>query len=246
MAITLFHLLSEWCPLLLYFGHLVRECNWLAEKNGTGLRAQEVLHWSLCLLPRLRRGPCDTVLKYDCTIMCTLLWDSKLHQDLPGQAHSEEIAEGMLSKLVRNKAKNTGSVTVEEVENHYLLLNVGPGGKRLGVQNVHQNLVHRMQQRLTKFSGDRPYLHGLSAMGVRPSQHRCNFAAARFPPSPTKPLGYDNYRLLGHSVLDVLVDQKTNPTNQLKRKLDAVVGGRTDMGADRQEAATRNVREHMR
>ena len=65
-------------------------------------------------------------------------------------------------------------------------------------------------------------------------------------PSPTQPLGCDHYRLLGHSVLDALIDQKTSPTNQLKRKLDAVVGRRTDMDADRQEVATRNVRQRLR
>ena len=106
---------------------------------------------SLCLLRRLRRGLCDTVLKYESTIMCTLLYNSKWHQDLPGQAHSEEFGEGMLSKLVRDKAKNNGSVTVEEVENHCLLLEIGPGGKHVGVQNVPQDLVHRMRQRLTRF-----------------------------------------------------------------------------------------------
>ena len=67
----------------------------------------------------------------------------------------------------------------------------------------------------------------------------------RFLPSPTQPLGYDHYRLPGHSVLDVLIDQKKSPTNQIKRKLDAVVGRRTDMDADRQEAATRNVRQRL-
>ena len=76
--------------------------------------------------------------------MCTLLYNSKWHQDLPSQAHSEEFGEGMLSKFVRDKARNTGSVTVEEVENHYLLLKVGPGGKHVGVQNVPKNLVHRI------------------------------------------------------------------------------------------------------
>ena len=68
----------------------------------------------------------------------------------------------------------------------------------------------------------------------------------RFPPSPTPPLGYDHCRPLGHCVLDALIDQKTNPTNQLKRKVDAVVGGRTDMDAGRQEAATHNLWQHMR
>ena len=98
VANAVLHLLSEWCPLLLYLGHLVWECNWSGENNSTGSRAQEVLQLSLCLLRRLRRGPCDTVLKYERTIMCTLLYNSKWHQDLPGQAHSEEFGEGMLSK----------------------------------------------------------------------------------------------------------------------------------------------------
>ena len=106
VANAVLHLLSEWCPLLLYLGHMVRECNWLGENNGTGSRAQEVLQLSLCLLRRLRRGPCDTVLRYERTIMCTLLYNSKWHQDLPGQAHSEEFGEGMLSELVRDKARN--------------------------------------------------------------------------------------------------------------------------------------------
>ena len=69
MANAVFHLLSEWCPLLLYLGHLVWECNWAGENNVTGLRAKEVLQLSLCLLRRLGRGPCDTVLKYERTIM---------------------------------------------------------------------------------------------------------------------------------------------------------------------------------
>ena len=150
VPITVLHLWLEWCPLLLYFCHVVRECNWSEKNNCTGSRAQEVLQLSLCLLRRLRRGPCDTVLKYERTIMCTLLYNSKWHQDLPDHAHSEEFGEGMLSKLVRDKARNTGSVTVEEAENHYLLLKVGPGGKCVGVQNVPENPVHRMRQRLTR------------------------------------------------------------------------------------------------
>ena len=82
--------------------------------------------------------------------MCTLLYSSKCHQGLSGQAHSGEFAEGMLSKLVRNKAKKTGSVTVEEMEKHYLLVKVGPRGKCVGVQKIPKNLAHRMRQQLTR------------------------------------------------------------------------------------------------
>ena len=147
------------------------------------------------------------------------------------------------------KAKNTGSVTVEEVENHYLLLKAGPDGKRVGVQNVPQNLVHRMRQGLTRLLvTDRICMAHVECEADRVSTVATPWPwrLPRFPPSPTQPLGYNHHRLLGHSVLDALIDQKTNPTNQLKRELDAVVGRRTDMDADRQEQATRNVRQRLR
>ena len=223
-------------PLLLYLRHLVRECNLAGETNGTGSRAQEVMQLSLCLLRRLRRGPCDTVLKYKRTIMCTLLYNSKWHHDLLGQAHSEQFGEGVLSKLVRDKAKNTGSVTVEEVENHYLLLKAGPGGNRVGVQNVPKNLVHRMRQELTRLlAADRICMAYVEWEPKRVSTVATLWPRRlpRFSPSPTQPLGNNHDRLLGHCVLDALIDEKTNPTNQLKRKLDAVVGRRTETDADR-------------
>ena len=97
---------------MLYLGHVVRECNSSGENNSTGSRAQEVMQLSLCLLRRLRRGPCDTVLKYKRTIMCTLLYNSKWHQDLPGQASPGEFGEGMLNRMVRDKAEDTASVNV--------------------------------------------------------------------------------------------------------------------------------------
>ena len=79
--------------------------------------------------------PCDPVVNDKrTTTMCTLRYSSKWHQDLPRQAHSEEFGEEMLSKLERDKAKNTGSVTVEEVQKHYVLLQVGPDGKHVCVQ----------------------------------------------------------------------------------------------------------------
>ena len=249
VANTVLHLLSKWCPLLLYLGHLVRECNWSGENNGTRSRAQELLQLSLCLLQRLRRGRCDTVVKYERTFMCTLLYNSKWHQDLHWQAHSEDFGEGMLSKLVREKAKNTGSVTVEELESHYLLLKIGPGGKRAGVGNVPRNLVHRMRQQLTIFlETDQICMAYVEWKCDRVSTVATSWPRRlpRFPPSQTQPLGYDHYWLLGHSVLHALIDPKTNPTNQLKRKLHAVMGRKTDIDADRQEAATLNVGQRLR
>ena len=109
VANAVLHLLSEWCPLLLYLGHLVRECNWSGENNGTGARAQEVLQLSWCLLRWLRRGPCDTVLKYERTIMCTLLYNSKWHQDLLGQAHSDRGQQNKQHTAPRPAAPRAGN-----------------------------------------------------------------------------------------------------------------------------------------
>ena len=236
-------------PIVVVLGSPGTEVQLGGKNNSTGSRAQEVLQLSWCPLRRLRRGPCDTVLKYERTIMCTLLYNSKRPKDLPGQAHSEEFGEGMLSKLVCDKAKNTGSVTVDGVENHYLLLNAGPGGKRVGVQNVPHNLVHRMRQQLTQcLATDRICMAYVEwePDGVSRVATLWPRRLPTFPASPTQPLGYDHYRLLGRCVLDALIDEKTNTTNQLERKVDVVVGRRTDMDADRQEAATRNVRQRMR
>ena len=119
----------------------------------------------------------------------------------------------------------------------------------MGVENVPKNLVHKMRQGLTRLlAADRICMAYVEwepdrVSTVAPSWLR---RLPRFPPSPTQPHGYNHYRLLGHCVLDALIDQKTNPTNGLKQKLDAIVRRRTVMDADRQEAATRNVRQRVR
>ena len=59
-------------------------------------------------------------------------------------------------------------------------------------------------------------------------------------------MGYEHYQQLGHNVLDPLIDQKENPTNQLKRKLDVVMERIRDMAANRQEVLTRNVLQIVR
>ena len=178
VANTVLHLLSEWCPLLLYLGHLVRECNWSGENNSTGSRAQEVLQLSLCLLRRLRRGPHDTVLNYEGTIMCTLLYNRKWHQDLPGQAHSGEFGEGMLSKLERDKAGKHRFCYCWGGGKRLLVTESWSGGKRVGVRNVPKEPGTQDATMTDTMFGDRPDLHGLCGMGVRPSQHHCNVLAA--------------------------------------------------------------------
>ena len=49
-------LLTRYCPMLLYLGHLVRQCNWPGEKTNTGVFASEGLQIVMCLLDGLNMG----------------------------------------------------------------------------------------------------------------------------------------------------------------------------------------------
>ena len=64
-------LLTQYCPMLLYLSHLVRQCNWAGENANTGVFASEGLHIVMCRLDRLNMG--DTLSKYERTVATALL-----------------------------------------------------------------------------------------------------------------------------------------------------------------------------
>ena len=118
----------------------------------------------------------------------------------------------------------------------------------MGVQKVPKNLVQRVGQRLARFwSADHICMAYVEWEPDRVSTVANSWLRRlpAVPRSPRQPLGYNQYCLLGRSVLDALIDHKTNPTDQLKRKVDAVVGREADMDSDRQEAAMRNLRQSV-
>ena len=49
-------LLTQYCPMLPYLGHLVRQCNWAGETANMGVFASEGLQIVMCLLDRLNMG----------------------------------------------------------------------------------------------------------------------------------------------------------------------------------------------
>ena len=59
-------LLIEYCPSLLYLGHLVGHCNWAGENANTGVVASEGLHIIVCTLDHSNMG--DTLFKYERTV----------------------------------------------------------------------------------------------------------------------------------------------------------------------------------
>ena len=69
-------LLTQYCPMLLYLGHLVRQCNWAGGNAKTGVLDSEGLQIDMCLVDRLNMG--DTLLKYErnfaTALLCHIPW----------------------------------------------------------------------------------------------------------------------------------------------------------------------------
>ena len=89
--------------MLLYLGHLVRQCNWAGETANTGVFASEGLQIVTCLLDRLNMG--DTLFKFERTVATALLCHTTWHTAMPRQAFAEEFCESLLSSLVTRGAK---------------------------------------------------------------------------------------------------------------------------------------------
>ena len=150
-------LLTQYCPLLLYLGHLIRQCNWAGEAANTGVFASEGLQIVMCLLDRLNMG--DTLLKYERTVANALLCHTAWHTAMPGQAFAEEFCESLPSSLVTKKGQNRGAVTIEDVDDLYHLITIRKEGHRVNVCKIPNSFVNSVRQRLTAYlNAERVYV----------------------------------------------------------------------------------------
>ena len=133
-------LLTQYCPMLLYLGHLVRQCNWSGEPANKGVFASEGLQIVMCLLDRLNMG--STLLKYDCPVATALLCHTAWHSAMPGQAFAEEFCEGLLSSVVTKKGQNRGAVTIEDDDDLYHLITIWKEGHRVNVCKILNSFVN--------------------------------------------------------------------------------------------------------
>ena len=142
-------LLTQYCPMLLYLGHLVRQCNWAREMANTGVFASEGLQIVICLLDRLNMG--DTLLKYKRTVASALLCHTAWHKTMPGQAYAEELSERLLSSLVTKNSQNRDAVTIDDFNNLYHLITIRKEGHRVNVCKILNSFVNSVRQRLTAY-----------------------------------------------------------------------------------------------
>ena len=239
-------LLTQYCPMLLYLGHLVRRCNWAGETANTGVFASERLQIVMCLLDRLDMG--DTLLKYERTVATALLCHTAWHTAMLGQAFAEEFCESLLSSLVTKKGQNRGAVTIEDVDDLYHLITIRKEGHRVNVCKIPNSFVNSVCQRLTAYlNTERVYLPWVrwSAEPTCTIQaHWPRRGVPNVPPSLLIPKGSNHYKQVLVSVLLVLTQQGPLQAG-FKQKLSELIPQRSVLEEQREADTVRNVRRRL-
>ena len=239
-------LLTQYCPMLLYLGNLVRQCNWAGETANTGVFASEGLQIVMCLLNRLNMG--DTLLKYECTVAPALLGHTAWHTAMPGQAFAEEFCESPLSSLVTKKGQNRGAVTIEDVDDLYHLITIRKEGHRVTVCKIPHSFVNSLRQRLTAYlNAERvyvPWVRWCAEPTCTIQAHRPRRAVLNFPPSVLIPKSSNHYKKVLVSVLLVLTQPGPLKAG-FKRKLWELIPKRSVLEEQREADMSRNVRRRL-
>ena len=239
-------LLTQYCPMLLYLGHLVRQCNWAGETANTGVFASEGLQIVMCLLDRLNMG--DTLLKYERTGATALLCHTAWHTAMPGQAFPEEFCESQLSSLVTKKGQNRGAVTIEDVDDLYQLITIRKEGHRVNVCKIPNSFVNSVRQRLTAYlNAERvyvPWVRWCAEPTCAIQAHWPRRVVPSFPPSLLIPKGSNHYKQVLVSVLLVLTQQGPLKAG-FKRKLSELIPQRSVLEEQREADTLRNVRRRL-
>ena len=239
-------LLTQYCPMLLYLGHLVRQCNWAGETANTGVFASEGLQIVMCLLDRFNMG--DTLLKYERTVATALLCHTAWHTAMPGQAFAEEFCESLLSSLVTKRGQNRGALTIEDVDDPYQLITIRKGGRRVNVCKIPNSFVNSVRQRLTAYlNAERvyvPWVRWCAEPTCAIQAHWPRRGVPNFPPSLLIPKGSNHYKQVLVSVLLVLTQQGPLKAG-FKRKLSELIPQRSVLEEQREADTLRNVRRRL-
>ena len=236
-------LLTQYRPMLLYLGHLVRQCNGAGE---TGVSASEGLQIIMCVLDRLNMG--NTLLKYERTFANALVCHTAWHTAMPGQAFAEEFCESLLSSLVTKKGQNRGAVTIEDVDDLYHLITIRKEGHRVNVCKILNSFVNYVRQRLTAYlNAERvyvPWVRWCAEPTCTIQGHWPRRGVPNFPPSLLIPKVSNHYKQILVSVLLVLTQQGPLKAG-LKRKLSELIPQRSVLEEQREADTLRNVRRRL-
>ena len=236
-------LCTEYAPMLLYIGFLVREGSWNSPgantSNETAIAVQKSV---LCLLKHLNDR--DTLLPYERTIGAALLYQTEWHEGLPGHAWVEEFGEALLSLLAARRLKYRGAVEVDVVDAIFQTITVKKSGGGVGRSCIKPAAVRRMSARLARYALlERTvvsYVEWTSGPGGTKAKLWWPAEGYTAPSSLTDPLSADRYRADLTNTLKTLIRQ-----TKWKRKVVALFDGvfpyRTPIGKHQYEENARRV-----
>ena len=232
--------------MLLYLGHLVRQCNWAGDTANTGVFASEGLQIVMCLLDRLTMG--DTLLKYERTVATALLCHTAWHSAMPGEAFAEEFCESLLSSLVTKKGQKRGAVTIDDVDDLYHLITIRKEGHRVNVCKISNSFVNSVCQRLTAYLDTGrvyvPWVRWCAEPTCAIQAHWPRMGGPSFPPSLLIPKGPNYCKQVLVSVLLALAQQGPLKTG-FQRKSSELIPQRSVREEQRQGDTIRKVRRRL-
>jgi hypothetical protein len=236
-------LCTEYGPMLLYIGFLVREGSWNSPgANSSNETAIAVQRNVLCLLKHLNDR--DTLLPYERTIGAALVYQTAWHEGLPGHAWVEEFGEALLSLLAARRLKYRGAVDVDVVDAIFQTITVKKSGGGVGRCCIKPAAVRRMSARLARFALIErtivSYVEWTSAAGGTKAKVFWPADGYTAPSSLRDPLSLDRYKADLTSTMKTLVRQ-----TKWKRKVvglfDAAFPRRTPIGKHHYDENARRV-----
>ena len=204
------NLLQNWCPLVLYCGLLVSQCNWSGRYPGSTIDAQNVLRLVFVLLTELGRAAADPLVDVR-TIRVPLLHWQAFNSGLPGLSYGEEFGEVMLSRLGSMKDRHTWAIRPSDMEDLLVQISAARINRRMLVSGLSSDIETEIGQRLHSYvTDDRlripycPWRSGTSTM------ERHWKVEPDFPSDPYSERDVDTYRTVLTDVLRTFLRQPRN------------------------------------
>ena len=147
------NLLENWCPLVLYCGFPVRQCNWSRGHPRSAIDTQNVLQLVFVLLTELGRAVADRLVYVRTIGVASLHWQA-FNSSLLGLCYGEEFGEVMLSRLGSRKDRHTWAVTPSNVEHLFVQICPARINKRLLVSGLSSDIETEIRQRLHSYVTD--------------------------------------------------------------------------------------------
>jgi hypothetical protein len=115
------YFLTDYVPLIFWFGYKIRTLAWRRRKADTGGEAVGILKQMVILMWALR--PATGRAEYLDSALFSLLVDHPYLSTLPGCFYNEESREASLGELTRRMARDMRAANREEFEKYYVYMN---------------------------------------------------------------------------------------------------------------------------